>query len=61
MLATFGIFTQVSHIEVEGIAFFCVTLQCNHLPAVFTLVFVSTKSIVGDLAGGSFVVVELRD
>ncbi len=45
-----------SNNEVEGIALFCVTLQCNHLLAVFTLVFVSTKSIVGYLAGGSFVV-----
>ena len=37
-------------------------LHCNvsnHLPEVFTLVFVSTKSIVGYLAGGSFVVSEM--
>ncbi len=45
--------------EVEGIALFCGTLQFNHLPAMFTLVFVSTKSIVGYLAGGSFVVSEM--
>jgi hypothetical protein len=60
----FGTFTIVKGCgpvtnEVEGIALVCVTLQCNHLPVVFILVFVSTKSIVGYLAGGSFVVSEM--
>ena len=57
VLLSLGLYLPGS--EVEGIALFCVTLQCNHLPAVFTLVFVSTKSIVGYLAGGSFVVSEM--